>query len=266
MIKLKNILNEIPIDLYKTIGDFNKSGSFNDRADRQKIKDPNSIKKVRDFFKNTTVDFDFYFINLNINSDDISYEMGEMEEKDIYSYFNIEPNQLIGKKINKNNVTVFFTNNEGDDKMTMTPWIMGHRFIHAISDSQNKHFGIWRDWLKTQFESLIQSAFGLSDRNLFWMDPDSEFSTLFNIIGTMKSARNNRIRDDSPFEFFIELLVQYLNSGNIRLNKLNRNSEIEGNKIKNVNLANKILLNIERSFNTHAESIFSECKGKIYYI
>ena len=62
MIKLKQIINEVPVDVFQTIGDFEKGSSYKDRRDRDIIRNPVTLTKVKDFFKNTTVDFDFYFV------------------------------------------------------------------------------------------------------------------------------------------------------------------------------------------------------------
>ena len=55
---------EAPVDTFQTVGDFDKGASFRDKRDRDLIKNPITLTKVKDFFKNTSSDFDFYFVNL----------------------------------------------------------------------------------------------------------------------------------------------------------------------------------------------------------
>ena len=63
MIKLKDILNEAPLGTYTAIGGFDKGASYKDPRDRAALNHPVTIQKVKDMLKNTSVDFDFYFVN-----------------------------------------------------------------------------------------------------------------------------------------------------------------------------------------------------------
>ncbi len=63
MIKLKDILLETPIGTYTTIGDFEKGASYKDPRDRLSVSHPATVQKVKDMLKNTSINFDFYFVN-----------------------------------------------------------------------------------------------------------------------------------------------------------------------------------------------------------
>jgi len=118
MIKLTDILNEAPIGTYATIGDFEKGASYKDPRDRLSVKHPVTVQKVKDMLKNTTVDFDFYFVN--------KPGLRKFAEKGRVPYefiFKPQPDglgltheELGDRTINSDNITVFFVSNTAADK------------------------------------------------------------------------------------------------------------------------------------------------------
>jgi hypothetical protein len=266
MIKLQDILNEVPVDTYSTIGDFNKGASFGDKRDRALIIHPVAIQKVRDFFKNTSVDFDFYFVNLSGRRK--FAETGKVKEDFIFNPYpkglGIKPDQLKGGKINDNNITVFFVGNTAAEKVPLTSWTIAHRFGHSVRREYS--YNVYTDWLESQFDDILKLYNVTKDPGSF-LKPKAN---LFNQIGTMKSARDSKI--DRPFEFYYELFAQYLKDGKVTFNRLQptiiKGSAAYGRKeyarTQNIEEVNDILGGIERDFGYYAEDVLGGCVGNIY--
>lgn len=225
MIKLIELLNEAPIGSYKTIGDFNKPHSFKDPKDRTAITNPTTVEKVKDMFKNTNVDFDFYFVNkpgLRKFS-----ERGKVPVDFIYDSNGLGLNRNY-LNINEDNITVFFVTNTAADKMPMTAWTIAHRVGHAMNRSSQ--FQEFTKWLDGEFDQLLSFYGKYKPRELGWNKTDYKQirayelakGRLFNHIGTMRSAREGRIHR-RPYEFYYELFVQYLKDGKIVFNPLTKN-------------------------------------------
>jgi len=284
---VEQVLNEAPIDTYQTIGDFSKGHSFSDKRDRELVTHPVAIKKVKDFFKNTNVDFDFYFVNLRGRKK--FAEHGLMAKERVLQPYpeglGITPEQLANGKINEDNITVFFVGNSAAEKIPLTSWTIAHRFGHSLG-RKVEAFDYYAKWVEKEFVEVLKqynivkpSPFGLSydpykggyeSHRPSTFNFDRAKATLYNQVGTMKSARDGKI--DRPFEFYYELFAQYLKDGKITLNPLGKNilkgHAAYGRKeyayTKNVEEVNNILHGITRDFSYYAEDILSSCVGNVY--
>ena len=226
MIKLKDILNEAPLGTYTAIGGFDKGASYKDPRDRAALNHPVTIQKVKDMLKNTSVDFDFYFVN--------KPGLRKFSEKGKVSYdfivkpypegLGLNPNQI---EINNNNITVFFVGNTAADKIPMTAWTIIHRVGHAMN--RTPQFQDYTKWLDNEFDELLK-IYGKSKESTRYGNSDYKKSRtfdlakgrLFNHIGTMRSARAGKL-SRRYFEFYYELFVQYLKDGKITFNPLTKN-------------------------------------------
>ena len=229
MIKLKDILLETPIDIFKTIGDFEKGASYKDPRDRLSVNHPVTVQKVKDMLKNTSVDFDFYFVNkpgLRQFS-----EKGKVPYEFIFKPYpeglGLTHEELGDKSINSDNITVFFVSNTAADKIPMTAWTIVHRVGHAMN--RTPQFQEYTKWLDKEFDELLSlygkqkpSRFSYTDDYKKVRTYDLAKGRLFNHIGTMRSAREGRIHR-RYFEFYFELFVQYLKDGKITFNPLTKN-------------------------------------------
>ena len=230
MIKLSDLLNEAPIGTYSTIGDFEKGASYKDPRDRLAVSHPATVQKFKDMLKNTSVDFDFYFVNkpgLRQFS-----ERGKVPYEFIFKPYpeglGLTHEELGDKSINSDNITVFFVSNTAADKIPMTAWTIVHRVGHAMN--RTPQFQEYTKWLDSEFDELL-SLYGKQKTSRFPYD-DSSYKKartydlakgrLFNHIGTMRSAREGRIHR-RYFEFYFELFVQYLKDGKITFNPLTKN-------------------------------------------
>ena len=226
MIKLKDILNEAPLGTYTAIGGFEKGASYKDPRDRAALNHPVTIQKVKDMLKNTSVDFDFYFVN--------KPGLRKFSEKGKVPYdfivkpypdgLGLNPNQI---EINNNNITVFFVGNTAADKIPMTAWTIIHRVGHVMN--RTPQFQDYTKWLDNEFDELLK-IYGKSKESTRYGNSDYKKSRtfdlakgrLFNHIGTMRSARDGKL-SRRYFEFYYELFVQYLKDGKITFNPLTKN-------------------------------------------
>ena len=127
------ILQEAPIGDYKPIGNFDKSHSFRDKRDRTLITNPRSVECLKDKFNNTTHDFNMFFVNLpgagrHAEVGILKGGIGEVERR---------LGKQVADEVSRSNledaINVIFTNNNGAEKMVMTPWIIAHRIAHAFA-------------------------------------------------------------------------------------------------------------------------------------
>lgn len=266
-------IKEAPIDTFQTIGDFSKGSSFTSKADRALVTHPVAVQKVKDFFKNTTANFDFYFVN---TKDARKFtEVGEVKEDFIYKDLKIQPSQLKDGKINKDNITVFFTNNKGAERAPLTPWIMGHRFGHVVRNLYS-----WKEELSPWVERLseyILEDYGIKKTHK-WHSRGSSVNReyqiamrhLYETIGTFKSARDKNLRD--YFEFHYELFTQYLKDGSIKFNSLpdvlivghGSYGSKKQRRLLNRESAEENLDELSRDYHYYAENVLSDCVGKIF--
>jgi hypothetical protein len=228
MIKFKDILNDAPLGTYTTIGKFEKGASYKDPRDRAALSHPVTIQKVKDMLKNTSVDFDFYFVNKPglrkfSETGKVPYEF---IVKPYPNGLGIDPNQI---EINKNNITVFFVGNTAADKIPMTAWTIIHRVGHVMN--RTPQFQDYTKWLDNEFDELLSVSYGKQKPSRFSQDTndykksrtyDLAKGRLFNHIGTMRSAREGKLHR-RYYEFYYELFVQYLKDGKITFNPLTKN-------------------------------------------
>jgi hypothetical protein len=231
MIKLTDILNEAPIGTYATIGDFEKGDSYKDPRDRLSVKHPVTVQKVKDMLKNTTVDFDFYFINKPglrkfAEKGRVPYEF---IFKPLPDGLGLTHQELGDRSINSDNITVFFVTNTAAEKIPMTAWTIIHRVGHVMN--RTPQFQEYTKWLDTQFDELL-ALYGKQKVNTKYSSDNNDYKKsrtfdlakgrLFNHIGTMRSAREGKLHR-RHYEFYYELFVQYLKDGKITFKPLTKN-------------------------------------------
>lgn len=271
MIKLRNLLPETPIDTFQTIGDFSKNSSFKGKTDRALVTHPVAVQKIKDFFKNTGVDFDFYFVNTKHAKP--YNELGEVQEEFIYDTLKITPDQLKNGKISKDNITIFFTGNSGDEKVAFTAWIIAHRIGHVMRMS--KDFDKIFSLITFNLNSIL-SLYGISAKtiNASRQEPtyriyEQAKRILCESLGTFKSARDSNLRNSNEFVF--ELFAQYLKTGSITLNDipdtLTLSAEYGRKEVRKVSdklLAEQHKQRLEAYFPSYSEAVLQSCRGKIF--
>lgn len=225
-----DFISEAPLADYVPLG-FDKKGTQFKPVDTRLIQHPVNYTKTVKFFENTPYNFRLFFNN---NPRLRKYrETGPMDPESIKEIFGKDAEQILQNS--QNAITVVFIGNYGSDQVMMTPWIMAHRFGHAIQAGLRKAYGTTNPsdpWSKAEtyffrfINQVLEEYYGkaTSGGNYYsavkWnMTP--EYNALFNAIGTQRSSRENQIK--RPYEFFYEMFAQYLKDGSVTLNPLPSN-------------------------------------------
>jgi hypothetical protein len=225
-------LDEMALSTYKTFGDFTKPGPFQG-ADKKLVPHPKNIEKATKFFEKTPYDFRLFFSNMPGTGKYSEY--GPMTPEEIKKVFGPQADSIL--QDSGDAITVVFVGNKGDRKVMLTPWMMAHRFGHAIQAGNrgNRGWSAWGEAEKhffTTINSTLGEYYGKVDRGAgsYLGKPKTEqmnnnltpeYNALFNAIGTQRSSRSGEIR--RPYEFLYELFAQYLGTGKITFNPLPAN-------------------------------------------
>ena len=218
-------ISEAPLADFQQIGDFAKPGPFRG-VDKKLVPHAATKMKAATFFEKTPYDFRLFFSNLPGTG---KYsESGVTSPASIQKIFGEQAPQIITGS--QDAITVVFVGNAGTAKVMMTPWIMAHRFGHAIQATGRNSKG-WSTWgnaedhffttvnatLSEYYGKVAQMSSRLQSQKMS-NNLTAEYNALFNAVGTQKSSRNNQIK--RPYEFMYELFAQYLKDGKITLNPL----------------------------------------------
>jgi hypothetical protein len=237
----ESAVDEMALSKYTTFGDFTKPGPFRG-VDKRLVPHPKSELKTQKFFEQTPYDFRLFFSNISGTGKYSEY--GPMSPEQIRKIFPEDAaNQIIDG--HDDSITVVYVGNKGDAKVMLTPWLMAHRFGHAIQAGVRGKQG-FSEWTgaENHFFSTVNNLLneyygkvGKPSGNLkFELTP--EYNALFNAIGTQRSSRTGQIR--RPYEFFYELFAQYLGTGKITLNPFPTNltygRKVFGNPTRYMNI------------------------------
>jgi len=226
--RARDFITEVPLQSYEPIGDFDKPGPFRG-PDKKLVPHPTNILKTQKFLEKTPYDFRLFFSNIPGTGKYSEY--GPADDTKLREIFGDEQAQQIIDG-SDDAITVVFVGNKGDAKVPLTPWVMAHRFGHAIQAGQRGK-QVWSTWggaekhFFSQVNSMLEEYYGKAPK-----DPYSnyravanmnytlipEYNALFNAIGTQRSSRQNQIK--RPYEFLYELFAQYLGTGRVTLNPL----------------------------------------------
>lgn len=216
---ISETLEEMPIDNYKTIGDFSKNSSISSPVDRALLTHPKAIEKIKKQWQKTPYNFDIFVINdPRVNKYDFR-EVGEVNESFVREQLKLTPEEV---PINSDNITILFINNRATEKVPLSGWVMAHRLGHAIARSNNDQWNDFIFYLRKTFDDILKNIYGI-DTKRSWNEIDNVkkekiLKYVAQQLGTMKSARDNNLRNWN--EFGHELLAQYIITGKIKFNPL----------------------------------------------
>lgn len=221
-------ITEAPLTDFEPMGNFNKPGPFKG-PDKKLVPHPTNQLKAQKFFENTPYDFRLFFSNIPGTGKYSEY--GPMSPDNIKIIFGDEYAQKIIDG-SQDAITVVFVGNKGDAKVPMTPWIMAHRFGHAIQAGVRMgrggslNWNVWTNAEKHFFKTIngmLEEHYNKKSSERFGVTPQSlkfdlipEYNALFNAMGTQHSSRAGLIK--RPYEFLYEMFAQYLGTGTIKFN------------------------------------------------
>ena len=223
--RAKEFTTEAPLTDFEPMGNFNKPGPFKG-PDKKLVPHPTNQLKAQKFFENTPYDFRLFFSNIPGTGKYSEY--GPMAPENIKQIFGEYADKIVNGS--QDAITVVFVGNKGDSKVPMTPWIMAHRFGHAIQAGVRMgrngamNWNVWTNaeqhFFKTinrYLEEYYSKRPGMNlGRGGFQFDLSPEYNALFNNIGTQHSSRAGLIK--RPYEFLYEMFAQYLGTGSIKFN------------------------------------------------
>lgn len=221
----EQVLAEMPVASYKTIGDFSKGSSIRHPVDRKLLTHPKAIEKITKQWEKTPFEFDLFVINdKRVRS---FVEIGTVGFQDmVRNKMKLTPEEVPDP--NPGHITILFTNNSGDERYMASGWILAHRFGHALNTSRDVSGQEWKAFtqrLEILFGQILKDVYGVNlDRapvgqRLSYRYPNEQIlKYAAQQLGSMKSARDNNLR--SWYEFAYELLAQYMLTGKITLNPL----------------------------------------------
>ena len=220
-------MEEMALKQFTPMGDFNKPGPFKG-VDKRLVPHPTNQLKTQKFFEKTPYDFRLFFSN--IPGTGKYSETGPVSSEQLEQMFGEQAKPIIDGS--EDSITVVFVGNKGDSKVMMTPWIMAHRFGHAIQAGVrgNRGWSAWTEAEKHFFSTInntLEEYYGKAykgantyNTSVKW-DLTPEYNALFNSIGTQRSSRSGEIK--RPYEFLYEIFAQYLGTGQITFNALPSN-------------------------------------------
>lgn len=219
--RLRDLINEMPLASYDTVGDFSRPGPFRG-PDKKLVPHPVNRLNATKFFEKTPFDFRLFFSN--IPGTGRYSEQGPVDAKKLESIFGKDIAMQILQG-HEDTITVVYVGNKGDAKRMLTPWVMAHRFGHAVV-AQGRWQGdadpAWQEaeshFIRT-INQILADFYGKSNGGgRLKNELIAEYNALFNAIGTQRSSREGDIK--RPYEFLYELFAQYLGTGKITLNPL----------------------------------------------
>lgn len=224
----EEITDEMALKQFTPMGDFNKPGPFKG-VDKRLVPHPTNQLKTQKFFEQTPYDFRLFFSN--IPGTGKYSETGPVTPQQLQQMFGEQAQPII--EDSDDSITVVFVGNSGDSKVMMTPWIMAHRFGHAIQAGVRRNRG-WHTWAEaekhffTAINGMLEEYYGKQSSSRMGVTPASmrgdltpEYNALFNAIGTQRSSRSGEIK--RPYEFLYEIFAQYLGTGQVTFNPLPSN-------------------------------------------
>lgn len=259
------------------MGDFTKQGPFTG-ADKKLVPHHKNIEKATQFFEQTPFDFRLFFSN--IPGTGRYSEHGEMDPEALKIIFGKDAEEIINGSSDA--INVVYVGNKGDRKVMLTPWMMAHRFGHAIQAGARgkKEWSAWKEAEKHFFTTVngllndYYSKIGRSGGDLKY-ELTPEYNALFNAIGTQRSSRSGEIR--RPYEFLYELFAQYLGTGKVTLNPFPTNltygRKAWGNPTRFMNIKPEYRDETERKYAAEVlahdmeimfNDVLSNSVGKIY--
>lgn len=232
-------------------------GAF-DEKDTKAIFNPKWIKNVRTLYKNSS-----YNINVLIYNDpDIINRRPTFKDGVVAFDSKIIKPIMDSHSLTDphNSINVLLLQNEGVDKIPLTPWMVGHRLVHAMAFANDAGMDNSRGLTLGQY--IQQYYFDMIVRllNIYYIGIDStnprfgEYSItdVVNKTFTYGSARNKKITRTG--EAVVDSLVQYLVKNKITVN--------EFQPFDNTTIINKKYVDhIVGELNSSAKKIFDNCVG-----
>lgn len=189
-------------------------------GDQRKIHNPSFIQKVIKDWDKTPFSFVHYFVWLSEPShyqkfDNIFPSTPDQFKKEILARG--FPSNLADEIINQYDprcITTVHVDNTGDNKVTLSPWMLAHRTGHALIDraSSPKIYELIEKMHNVIFEAYDGISLRIKEQISDNHDGSGAF---FNQIMITRAARHKKY--PSVYEAMLDLFVMYLLTGKVKL-------------------------------------------------
>jgi tRNA nucleotidyltransferase/poly(A) polymerase len=220
-------VDEMAIRQFKTVGDWGRRSSFGD-VDRKILTSPRGVEKIKRQWEKTPFDFDMYLVNdPRVNNKFTKFQFREVGLVDMS--FVRDNMKLTADEIpdpDGNTITIIYTSNTGAERYMSSGWILAHRLGHALARGRGFPAEKWQEFIKDlrkRIADILKEVYGIDVYSKTYdfqgnAGRDKILKYVAQQLGTMKSARDNKMRN--WYEFAYELLAQYLLTGKITFNPL----------------------------------------------
>jgi hypothetical protein len=228
------VLNEAPLADFGVHGDTYNAGSYS-ASDVKVFHNQKWLHKLNSHFSRTPYNFNVYLYNAP-NGDFYPYKTttGERDVvnsmKSIRSLYDgrVDGQQLhnletmLSIKLPPANGFIGFMmfDNEGDEKVGLTPWILVHRLVHGLMASGGRDASSSLDYARIEMINQALNFARFINRNFRSTE-----------VYKFKSAKHDKISKAREGEFAIELMTQFIVQGKITLNLQEPVYPIHGKKV-----------------------------------
>jgi hypothetical protein len=254
--RIKDIINEAPLKDFEFFGG-DDEGSFR-RDDIKAATSRKWLRKLKTSFVRTPYNFNVYVYNGTegkVTLGDITIEPRDLEN--VHKYAGVIDIEKVAKVIGKLppdsdvSITALLIENEGAERLPLTPWILAHRVSHAILyASHTTKIGVYAQELNTMFSEFLyamEKALIADGREMPMGGLTARANQVAKVVATFRSGRTGQLA--SAGEFMVEMMTQFIVRGEIVFNRLGGGIDTQ-------------IAIAERKFNNQIRHILKECVGK----
>jgi hypothetical protein len=244
---------EAPIADLGTFGDLDTEGSFR-TSDLNALRNPKWAKKVRSMFERVPFDINVYFYNVpkgkmaplrplfspRLGAPSVEIEQIDVRDVEAFSAQagSVDPQKIkpiIGElpKDYRSAINCVLMNNEGGGRIALTPWMVGHRIIHALlfdtqrngsqSKEHNQLFSTYsrlikdaESWFKIT-QGMHQDFWGEYEKPRYFQRDNDRVTAVAKVLGTTRAAREGIHINEG--EWLVDIMTQWLVRGAVRFNR-----------------------------------------------
>lgn len=181
-------------------------------------------------------------------------------------------------------ITVLLTNNEGDERMPLTGWMVAHRMFHIFQEAEQRGTGAYA--IKAALQSIHEAWVGVMDvaEDAYEYEGSTDLrrkglhvgAPFIAAIATTKAARDKRLSAHS--EMVPEAFAQFMLTGDVRFNPPPEMLDLEishwpfGRRAECKLLPEKAadlhaeIETMTQTFNYSFEQIIEAAKGKMFIL
>jgi hypothetical protein len=254
--RIKDIINEAPLKDFEFFGG-DDEGSFR-RDDIKAATSKKWLRKLKTSFVRTPYNFNVYVYNGTegkVTLGDITIEPRDLEN--VHKYAGVIDINVVADVIGKMppdsdvSITALLIENEGNERLPLTPWILAHRVSHAILYASNaSKIGVYAKELEMMFSEFLyamEKALPDHGHEIPIGGLTARTNGVAKALATFHSGRTGKLA--SAGEFVVEMMTQFIVRGEIVFNRLNGGIDTQ-------------IAMAERKFNNQIRHILKECVGK----